>query len=70
MSRKDEVLKLAELFRSQAKLTLNRDAKQALQKIGDHYQREAEQSRLQVSSDSDIKRVSGRHGPRHHKSAA
>jgi hypothetical protein len=41
MSRKDELLKLAQLFHSQARLTLDRPAKQALRKLGDHYQNEA-----------------------------
>ena len=41
MSRKDELLKLAQLFHSQARRTLDRPAKQALRKLGDHYQNEA-----------------------------
>jgi hypothetical protein len=41
MSRKDELFKLARLFRSQARLTLDRPAKQALRKPGDNYQNEA-----------------------------
>jgi hypothetical protein len=41
MSRKDELLKLAQLFHSQARLTLDRSAKQVLRKLGDHYQNEA-----------------------------
>ncbi|MGB7781514.1 MAG: hypothetical protein WCF86_08365 [Pseudolabrys sp.] len=41
MSRKDELLKLAQLFHSQARLTLDRFAKQVLRKLGDHYQNEA-----------------------------
>jgi hypothetical protein len=41
MSRKNELLKLAQLFHSQARLTLDRPAKQALRKLGDHYQNEA-----------------------------
>jgi hypothetical protein len=53
MSRKDELLKLAHLFHSQAALTLDRAAKQALRKMGDHYQHEAKQLRGQASSDSD-----------------
>jgi len=40
MSRKDELLKLAQLFHSQARLTLDRAAKQTLRKLGDHYQHE------------------------------
>ncbi len=66
MSRKDELLKLAELFHSQAKLTLSRDAKQTLQKIGDHYKREAEQLRTKVL----FERPSSAHNLRRHKSAA
>ena len=34
MSRKDELLKLAQLFHLQARLTLDRAAKQALRKLG------------------------------------
>ena len=41
MSRKGELLKLAQLFHSQARLTLDRSAKQVLRKLGDHYQNEA-----------------------------
>ena len=44
MSRKDELLKLAQLFHSQARRTLDRPAKQALRKLGDHYQNEAEKA--------------------------
>ena len=51
MSRKDELLKLAELFHSQARLTLDRSAKQALRKLGDHYQNEAKKLQGQVSAD-------------------
>jgi hypothetical protein len=45
MSRKDELLKLARLFHSQARLTLD-PSKQVLRKIGDDYEHEAE--RLQA----------------------
>ena len=41
MSRKDELLKLAQLFHSQARLILDRPAKKALRKLGDHYKNEA-----------------------------
>jgi len=48
MSREDELLKLARLFRSQARLIHDRLAKQALRKLGDHYQSEAK--KLQQAS--------------------
>ena len=51
MSRKDELLKLAQLFHSQARLTLDRPAKQALRKLGDHYQNEAKKLQGQISAD-------------------
>ena len=51
MSRKDELLKLAQLFHSQARLTLDRPAKQALRKLGDHYENEAIKLQEQVSTD-------------------
>ena len=51
MSRKDELLKLAQLFHLQARLTLDRPAKQALRKLGDHYQNEAKKLQGQVSAD-------------------
>jgi hypothetical protein len=51
MSRKDELLKLAQLFHSQARLTLDRSAKQALRKLGHHYQNEAKKLQEQVSAD-------------------
>ena len=51
MSRKDELLKLAQLFRSQARLTQDRPAKQALRKLGDHYENEAKKPQGQVSED-------------------
>ena len=50
MSRKDELLKLAQLS-IQARLTLDRPAKQALRKLGDHYQNEAKKLQGQVSAD-------------------
>ena len=53
MSRKDELLKLAQLFHSQARLTLDRSAKQALRKLGDHYQNEAKKLHGQVPADCD-----------------
>ena len=51
MSRKDELLKLAHLFHSQARLTLDRSAKQALRKLGDHYQNEAKKLQGQFPAD-------------------
>jgi hypothetical protein len=36
MSRKDELLKIAKLFHSQADLVSSRAAKQALRKMGDY----------------------------------
>jgi hypothetical protein len=51
MSREDELLKLARLFRSQARLTHDRLAKQALRKFGDHYQNEAKKLHGQASAD-------------------
>jgi len=51
MSRKDELLKLAQLFHSQARLTLDRPAKQALRKLGDHYENEAKKLQKQASAD-------------------
>ena len=51
MSRKDELIKLAHLFHSQARLTLDRRAKKVLRKIGDDYQNEAKTLQEQVSAD-------------------
>jgi hypothetical protein len=51
MSRKDELLKLARLFRSQARLTHDRLAKQTLRKLGDHYQNEAKKLQEQALAD-------------------
>jgi len=51
MSRKDELLKLAQLFHSQARLTLDRPAKQALRKLGDRCQNEAKKLQEQASAD-------------------
>jgi len=61
MSRKDELLKLAQLFHSQARLTLDRAAKQTLRKLGDHYQHEAKQG--QPSADSHTESTSGKRSP-------
>lgn len=54
MSRKDELLKLAQLFHLQARLTWNRAAKQALRNIGDRYQHEAERLQGQASLDTEL----------------
>ena len=51
MSRKDELLKLAQLFHSQARITLDLSAKQVLRKLGDHYQNEAKKLQGPVSAD-------------------
>jgi hypothetical protein len=51
MSRKDELFKLAQLFHSQARLTLDRSAKQVLRRLGDHYHNEAKKLQGQVSAD-------------------
>lgn len=42
MSRKEELSKLASLFRSQAKAMSSRPAKQAFLKMADYYEHEAE----------------------------
>jgi len=49
MSIEDELLNLARLCRSQARLTHDRTIKQALRKLGDHYQTEAEKLQGQLS---------------------
>ena len=51
MSRTDELLQLAQLFRWQARLIQDRPAKQALRKLGDHYQNEAKKLQGQASAD-------------------
>ena len=51
MSRKDELFKLAQLFHSQARRTLDRPAKQALRELGDRYQNEAKKLQGQTSAD-------------------
>ena len=43
MSRKEELLKMVRLLRSQADAMSSRDAKQGFQKMADYYQHEAEQ---------------------------
>jgi len=49
MSRRDELLKLAQLYRRQARLIQDRLARQALQKLGTHYESEAKKLQGQVS---------------------
>jgi hypothetical protein len=66
MSRKEELLKIAKLFHSQADLVSSRAAKQALRKKGDYYRREAEQLRGQPPNLVE----QGKHGFRFPKSAA
>jgi hypothetical protein len=65
MSRKEELLKIAKLFHSQADLVSSRAAK-ALRKMGDYYRREAEQMRGQPPNLVE----QGKHGFRLPKSAA
>jgi low affinity Fe/Cu permease len=63
MSRKDELVKLAQLFHSQARLTLDRAAKQTLRKLGDQYEHEAKKLQGQASADSHAESISGKHNP-------
>ena len=54
MSRKEELIELADLFHLQADLTHDPAAKKALRKIGDQYQREVRQQlREQAFKDID-----------------
>jgi hypothetical protein len=66
MSRKEELLKIAKVFHSQADLVSSRAAKQALRKMGDYYRREAEQLRAQPPNLVE----QAKHGFRFPKSAA
>lgn len=66
MSRKEELLKIAKLFHSQADLVSSRAAKQSLRKMGDYYRREAEQLRGQPPNLVE----QGKYGLRFPKSAA
>ena len=50
MSIEDELLNLARLCRSQARLTKDRAAKQSLRKLGDHYESEAKKLQGQLSA--------------------
>jgi hypothetical protein len=50
MSIEDELLNLARLCRSQARLTQDRAAKQALRKLGEHYEGEAKKLQGQLSA--------------------
>jgi predicted component of type VI protein secretion system len=49
MSIEDELLGLAKLCRSQARLTQDRTVKQALRKLGDHYENEAQKLQAELS---------------------
>ena len=49
MSRKDELLKLARIFRSRAENCSDGPVKHSLQKLADCYQREADQIRKQAA---------------------
>jgi hypothetical protein len=49
MSRKDELLKLARIFRSQAVSCSGGPVKHSLRKLADYYQREADQIRKQAA---------------------
>ncbi len=55
MSRKDELLKLADVFHSQAERSGAQPVKWGLQKMGDEYRREAEKLGGQ-SSESHMRR--------------
>jgi hypothetical protein len=65
MSRKDELLKLSQLFHSQARLTLDRAAKQTLRKLGDHYRHEAKKLQGLASADSHTETSNGKHSHAH-----
>lgn len=49
MSIEDELFNLSRLCRSQARLTQDRAVKQALRKLGDHYESEAKKLQKQLS---------------------
>jgi len=51
MSIEDELLNLARLCRSQARLSQDRAVKQALRKLGYHYESEAKKLQGQLSAD-------------------
>ncbi len=51
MSRKDELLKIASLFRSQANAMSSRETKHAFQKMADIYQQEADLLRGQPATE-------------------
>ena len=58
MSRKDELLKLAKIFRSQAESCSRGPVKHSLRKLADFYQREADQIRKQTALDYSLRRKS------------
>jgi hypothetical protein len=66
MSRKQELIKMANLFRSQAKAVNSRSAKQALRRMADYYQDEFEQL---TSTSADVNEHS-KSTPSRPKSAA
>jgi hypothetical protein len=66
MSRKEELLKMAKLFRAQANSVSTRAAKKALRKMADYYWHEAELEGQPAPSG----RQPGKHGLRSRKSAA
>jgi hypothetical protein len=51
MSRKEELLKLAQLFYSQANTTLDPATKTSLRKLGDQYDREAKHLKAEQRED-------------------
>ena len=51
MSIEHELLNLARLCHSQARLTKDRATKQSLRKLGDHYETEAKKLQEQLSAD-------------------
>lgn len=64
MSRRDELLKLANMFHLQAKLSGTKDVKWALRKMGDEYQFEAEKlqgqsAESQTTNDPVMREPSG-----------
>jgi len=67
MSRKDELLEMARLLRSQADAMSGRDAKQSFRKMADYYKYEAEKLNGRPAPEIFMR---SNHGPRSTKSAA
>jgi hypothetical protein len=72
MSRKDELLKVANVFHLQAKRSVTPTVKWALHKMGDEYQREAETlhaqlSERQIANDLVARDSAGIHASTRHK---